>query len=236
MKLRWMSFILCLGNFAFAADEVLHLPKEELAKESVLPYVEDRIAVKNRNVVTSERFEAGINYGFSLTEPVYNLGKLNLGLYYHWNEDHALGLLFGKNSTGLSSYATQLNKEFTLDLSRAPQPESTMMLDYNIKAYYGKMSLSKGSVFNLAIFGTASVGTIKYPHKSYISTAVGLGQKFYITPQLSFRADLRLFAQQAPIPFLPGFVKTGDPLPNYNQFSERMTYITNLEMGLFYLF
>lgn len=228
--------VMLVSLSSFGAEDLIYLPQDELAKESVLPYVEERVSVKNRNVVTSKKIEGGLGYGFSLTEPVYNLGKLNASIYYHWSEDHALGLIIGKNSTGLSSYATQLNKEFSLDLSRSPQPDSSMYLDYNIKAYYGKMSVSQGSVFNLAIFGTGALGMIKYPHKSYMSLAVGLGQKFYMTSKLAFRADLRFFAQQGPIPFLPGAIKTTDPVPNHNQFSERMTYITNLEMGLSYLF
>ncbi len=225
----------CLHKVAFA-QEVVGLPQEELAQESVYPIFDKPNSVRNRNVVTTGRVDADIFYGMALTEPIANVSKLGVAAYYNFNEDHALGFLFAKNSTGLSSYATQLKGQFGLDFNRAPKPENTMMLDYNIKAYYGKMSLAKSLVFNLSLYGSAAVGMVKYQHKSYPAIAVGIGQKFFFTKQLALRADLRMYAHQAPIPFLDGYLRSSDPVPEASQFKERMTYTTNLDIGLSYLF
>jgi outer membrane beta-barrel protein len=224
-------------NSAFAA-EVIELPPEELAQESVLPVFENAPMVKNRHILTKGRFELGGFYGMALTEPIANVSKFGAALYYHFNEDHVLGVLYSKNSTGQSDYAKQLNGSFSLDFSRAPFPEYSLMADYNYKMLYGKMSLTKTTVLNLSLFASAAAGTVKYVHKSYPALAFGVGQKFYLGKQWALRMDLRLYAHQAPVPF-----KTGNPgilnssaRPEYTDFQDRMTYTNNMEAGFSYLF
>jgi outer membrane beta-barrel protein len=245
MKSNWIKGLLIFGvalllqRTAFA-DEVVELPQEELARESVLPVFDKTIAVKNRNIVTQGRFDADIFYGMALTEPISDVSKFGLGVYYNFNEDHALGVMYEKNSTGLSSYANQLNSQYQLDFNRAPKPDSTMMLDYNLKMFYGKMSLTKSAVFNTMLYASASGGIVKYQNKSYPAGAIGVGQKFFFTNRLALKIDLRLYAHQAPSPFLSNpptdGVNTNLPAPQYSEFQDRMTYTTNLDVGLSYLF
>ena len=230
------AFVLFSGS-AFAA-QVIELPKEELAQESVLPVFDNPTSVKNRAVSTQGRFELGGFFGMALTEPIASVTKFGASGHYHTSEDHAFGLIFSKTSAGQSTYANQLNSQYSLDFSRAPAPDYTLMADYNLKMFYGKMSLSKSTVLNLSMFATAALGTVKYVHKAYPAAAIGVGQKFYFDRQWALRFDLQLFGHQAPIPFL-----TGDPgilssttKPSYNDFQERMTYTTNMDLGLSYLF
>lgn len=233
MMLAW-----ALHSMAFAA-EVINLPPEELAQESVLPVFDKPVAVKNRNIVTEGRFDVDVFYGMALTEPIANVSKFGFGAYYNTSEDHAFGILFAKNATGLSDYAQQISDSTAsgLDFNRAPKPEMTLMGDYNFKAFYGKMSITKSLVFNTLLFGSASLGAVKYEHKTYPAIALGLGQKFFFTKQWALRFDLRLYANQAPIPFLGGGVmQPGSPAPSAGDFSERLTYTTNLDIGLSYLF
>lgn len=232
------TLLFLLISFSARAAEVIELPKEELAQESVLPVFDNVPMVKNRNIVTEGRFELGGFYGMALTEPIANVSKFAGALYYHLNEDHALGLLYIKNSTGQSDYAKQLNSGFKLDFSRAPHPEYATMLDYNYKMLYGKMSITKKMVLNLSLFATAAIGQIKYVHKSYPAAALGVGQKFYLGKQVAFRLDLRLYGHQAPIPFKtgsPGILETSAK-PEYSDFQDRMAFTNNLEAGLSFLF
>lgn len=231
---------LLLNRVAFAV-EVVELPPEELAQESVLPIFDKPDVVRNRSVVTAKRFDADIFYGYAMTEPIANVSKVGLGVYYNLNEEHALGLLFTTNATGTSDYAKQIEKQFSLDFSRAPMPKNVTMLDYNLKVFYGKMSLSKSVVFNTILFGSASAGMVQYEHKSYPAVAFGIGQKFFFTRNWAFRFDMRLYANQGPIPFLGGG-KLRNPLPGgvskptFDEFQERVIYTTNLDVGLSYLF
>jgi hypothetical protein len=226
---------LLLHRTAFAA-EVIELPPEELAQESVLPVFDKPVSVKNRNVVTQDKIDLNFFYGMAMTEPIYDVSKFGIAGYYNLNEFHAFGVLFAKNSGGLSKYADQLKAE-DMDFSVAPKPESTFLLDYNAKAYYGKMSMSKSIVLNTILYGSAGIGMVKFQNKSYPALALGLGQKFFFNSHWAFRFDLRMYANNAPIPFNKA-AKTTDPNypAGYGDFEERLTYTSNLEAGLTYLF
>jgi outer membrane beta-barrel protein len=235
----WKLFsavIFCAGS-ALAA-EIVELPKEELAQESVLPVFDNPTSVKNRNVVTQGHFEIGGFYGMALTEPIANVSKLGVSMYYHTSEDHAFGVFYTKNSTGQSDYAKQLFDQYQLDFSRAPAPNYTLMGDYNLKMFYGKLSMTKKTVLNVSLFASGAIGMVSYVNKSYPAVAMGVGQKFYLSNQFALRFDLRLYAHQAPIPFLEGNpgIREGTAKPDYSSFQERMTYTTNLDLGVSYLF
>lgn len=228
--------------------ELIQLPSEELARESVTPVFDLNDSVRNRNIITDNRFEASIFYGWALTEPIANVSKIGLSGYFHTSEDNAFGLMLMKNFTGVSYYAKQLNDEYKLDFTRAPMPEASLFFDYNLKALYGKMSISKNTVTNYHFFGSLAAGVVKYPHKSYPSVAAGLGQKFYYDKNFSFRFDFRVFLSQAPSPFLkcePGKhegVKNSttdscnEPAPKYADFSERLSVTSVIDLGISYLF
>lgn len=220
---------LLLHNAAFA-QETVELPIEELAKESVLPIFDKSESVKNRNVVTKGKIDVNLLYGLSMTEPVANVSKFGVSGYYNWDENNAIGVLFFANSAGLSTYAKQLEGEFPTQVksfSGAPMPKSTLLVDYNAKAFYGKMSLTKSMVINTTLLGSLGVGMVAFDSKSYPALAVGLGQKFYFSSHWALRFDLRLFANEAPIPFVA---------PSATSYDSRMTFSTNLDAGLTYLF
>ncbi|MFN3454687.1 MAG: outer membrane beta-barrel domain-containing protein [Pseudobdellovibrio sp.] len=238
MRKYIIILMLLATSQGFAAVDV---PEDELAQESVYPVFDHPQSVMNRNVQTTKRFDVGLFGGFALTEPIYDTSKFGLAANYHFNEMHSLGLLFSQNSTGLSKDAKGL-KEQNLDFDRAPKPQNSILLDYNYKPFYGKLSFSKLGVINTTIYGTAAVGMVKYEHKTYPAVALGIGERFYFTSALSLKLDLRLYVHQAPIPFKKGGLRYGyngganDPKPSLDSFEERITYTNNLEIGLNYLF
>lgn len=243
LKKSLIAMIILVSTFAHAAEEV-EVPDDELAKESVLPVFDNVVSVKNRNVTTEGRFDIGIFGGLALTEPIANTTKFGIEVNYHMNENHSLGGMFSANSTGLSKDAQGLKNDFGLDFNRAPKPQSTMMLDYNYSPFYGKMSVTKDGVMNTTIYGSGALGIVKYEHKSFPAIAIGIGERFYFNHSFSLKVDLRLFAHQAPIPFQSGALRDGsagagfitDPVPALDSFKERLTYTTNLQIGLNYLF
>lgn len=219
-----------------AAAEVIELPQDELAKESVLPVFDRPVSVRNRAVVTAGKFDVNLSYGLALSEPIYNVSRYGFSVYYNPSENNSLGLMYAKNAAGVSSYAEQLRDQYKLEFDRAPSPQSTIMGDWDWKMYYGKMSVMKDSVLNLSIYTTFAAGVVQYQHKNYPTFAPGLGQKFYFGKHFALRLDLRLFMGQAPIPFLKGHIVSTDPKPSYSDFDERMTYTTVLDTGLSWLF
>lgn len=239
--------MLLLASVSVAATTDVEVPVDELAQETVYPVFDNSVSLKNRNIKDAGTFDIGIFGGLALTEPISNTSKAGLVFNYHLNENHSIGLLFAKNSNGLSVDAQGLKKDFGLDFSRAPFMEYSLMADYNFKLYYGKLSLTKEAVMNTSLYLSAALGAVKFVHKTYPALAVGVGERFYFSNHLSLKVDLRFYAHQAPIPFKAGALRDGskptdnpggvaDPIPSYGSFSERLTYTTNLEVGLNYLF
>ncbi|MFZ3228694.1 MAG: outer membrane beta-barrel domain-containing protein [Pseudobdellovibrio sp.] len=237
-----LSFSIMISTAAKAAGDV-DVPEDELAQETVYPIFDNPVSLKNRNVKDSETIDIGMFGGLALTEPIYNTTKIGFAANYHFSEIHSLGVMYAKNSSGLSRDGQGLKDDFGLDYNRAPKPDYSLMADYNYKLFYGKLSLTKESVMNTSIYGTAAFGTVKYSHKAYPAIALGIGEKFYFTNHLALKLDLRFYAHNAPIPFKANALKDGtgpggqvDPIPSADSFSERLTYTTNLEIGLNYLF
>jgi len=247
MKKKIGSILLAM-IFSFAQAAEVDVPQDELATETVYPIFDTPVSVKNRNVSTEGRLDLGLVGGLALTEPIADSMKYGIEANYHFSEHHSLGLFFLMNKSGLSRDAVGIHDQYGLDYSRAPQPENNVMLDYNYKPFYGKMSITKSAVINTIIYGSLSGGIVKYQHKAYPAIALGIGERFYFTNRLSLKTDLRFFIHNAPIPFkspglCDGTVPTcgangaaGDPVPSYSEFNERLTYTTNLEVGLNFLF
>lgn len=232
----WISLVLILAVCTPGWGSVIHLPQEELAKESVLPVFNRPVSVKNRKVVTDGRVDIGLGYGLALSEPIYDVSRYGLSMYYHTSENHGFGLVFTKSSNSVSTYAKQLREKYNLDFTRAPSPDQTYLLDWNWKMFYGKMSVTKLSNLNFHLYTTFAGGMTKFVHKSYPTVAAGVGQKFYFGSSFALRFDLRLFMNQAPIPFKVGAIQVTDPVPTYESFAERMTYTTVLDAGISWLF
>ncbi len=243
-KVCLIAAALLLSLTAAAQDEKLEVPEDELARESVLPVFDTTVSVKNRNVAKEGRIDVGIFGGLALTEPIAQTTKFGIEANYHFSENHSLGAAYSLNSSGLSKDAQGLKNDFGLDFNRAPKPLNTMMLDYNYSPFYGKLSVTGDTVINTTIYGSGALGMIKYEHKSYPALALGIGERFYFGKHLSLKLDFKVFAHQAPIPFKAGALRDGseganfqtDPIPALDSFSERVTYTTNLYLGLNYLF
>ncbi len=240
LKFLLTAAIVASGTAAHAAD--LDVPKDELTQETVYPVFDNPVSVKNRNVQDSGAVDIGVFGGLALTEPISSATKFGADINYHFNHIHSIGVFFAKNTSGLSRDAQGLKDQFGLDFNRAPKLDYTFMADYNYKAFYGKLSLTSNGVINTTIYGSFAGGMVKYVHKSYPALAVGIGERFYFTKSLSLKLDLRFYAHTAPIPFKAGVLRDGsqgtpvDPIPDYGSFEERLTYTTNLEVGLNYLF
>lgn len=240
-KIIFLYFTAFILFSSVGFSEEIDVPTDELARDSVYPVFDSQVSVRNRNVKDSQTFDVGIYGGLAISEPVYNATNMGFSINYHFSEVHSLGLLWSKNSVGLSKDAQGLKEDFHLDFTRAPYPVSSILADYNYKLYYGKLSFTRNGVINTSIYTSFAAGVTQFIHKSYPTIAAGIGQRFYLTDSIAFKTDLRLFANTAPIPFKAGALKDDtsllpDPIPSYESFSERMTLTTHLEFGLNYLF
>jgi outer membrane beta-barrel protein len=195
---RWLCAIIVFWLPLITQAAVIEFPEEELARESVLPVFERRVAVRNRSIVTSGRFEFGANFGYSLIEPFFNPYNLGFNMSYHFNETHGVNLMSNFWLTGTSKYSDQLQNQEGLNLHLAPSVQSINMLNYQFTAYYGKMSLAKDLVINQSLYGLLGLGMVQMGGESMTALSGGLGQKFYISRSWALRFDLRVMLFQGP--------------------------------------
>lgn len=237
---RWLKCVVCAILFSQTANAAkIQLPEEELATESVLPIFDKRPSVHDRRVQFSGRFDLGIFAGSNLNEPFNSGRQFGLSGSYHFNELHGVHFSYSMIPKSLTSYVTgQLDPKYGLGLKNAPYMSSLFLANYELTPYYGKISLTAHSVVNLAMVLNAGLGGAMIGDKLHPVATIGVAQKFFFTPNLSFRADLRLLAYKGPnvlkyqsgnLDRVSGQAKAGD-------FKQDMYYPVIITGGLVYLF
>ena len=218
--------------------ETVDIPAEELARESVLPKFDKPDNVRNRNVVLDKKMEFGMYFGGNFTEPIYAQSKIGFNLGYHLSEDAAVMFNFAKWMSGRNTqYVPQIESKGSLDFDRIPNLQYSLWGNYEITSYYGKISMTKQGVMNVAMYPIVGLGVTKYDNKVYPGVDGGIGQKYYFTKALALRIDFKLQYQQGPNPFLGGgkLVK-GSATPSGGDFEDKWMLGTILDLGLSYLF
>lgn len=180
----------------------IQFPEQELARESVYPVFDNPEAVKRRNVVTAGHVELSLGGGWSLNDALNEPYVLGGALAYHFNEQHAVQLFGNIFSNTKSQYVDGIERTGNVaNLNNAPKPSYLGLLNYQLTPYYGKLSITKQTVMNLAIFVQAGVGTININGENIFAWSLGIGQKLYFGSRWGLRADLRAVTYQAPNPF-----------------------------------
>lgn len=199
MSIKKLMLFLSISLVGLCAQaEVIEVPEEELAKESVLPIFNSTAVVRSRLVNLEGRFELGLNSGINLNDAYYNPLTFGLLVTYHFNEIHGVNISYNQWFEGLSTYGKQLkNGEGlsggnTFDASLAPQLQSMYFLNYQFTAYYGKISLTKQSVMNLSLYTLAGLGMMNYKGGSEVAVNLGIGQRLYFSPDWALRFDLSM--------------------------------------------
>ncbi|MCM2281500.1 MAG: outer membrane beta-barrel domain-containing protein [Bdellovibrionaceae bacterium] len=239
MKALWM--VLALLASAPVHAEVIEFPDEELATESVLPVFDHPVAVKARNVVTEKRIELGAMGGYNLTEAFFNQLSFGGTATYHLTEEHGINVFASYNLPGETSYVPALNpppgSNESLNLQYAPRPKWMILGSYQYTGFYGKMSFSKDAVMNLSLYGLAGVGGIYIGDKTFPVLSVGLGQKFYFSPNFALRFDLRALIYQGPDLFAvpKSILSTATSEQSASRFTNRLHIGSILNAGVIWL-
>lgn len=238
-------FILCV-LFLFetvSASEKFYIPDDELMREVVLPRIDNHETVKRPNVRFDKRIEVGVFAGSHFTEPVYNPMKFGIDIGYHWADIHSVNVSINKWLDGFNEqYVPGISRKggtgsAAYDFNRVPMPIMSYWGYYNLKAYYGKISLSKKDTMNLSLYTQYGAGITQFSHKLYPGVAVGVGQKFYLSNNFGFKAEIRLQYQGQPNPFLgDNKLKGNQPIPSYSEFADIMRFGTIFELGALWMF
>ena len=245
MKLFATLLILFSAFSAFGVT--IDFPEEELATESVLPLFDNPEAVKSRLVPTEGRWELGFDGGFAMNEPFFKTIRYGAHLGYHIDETHGLTFVAqlyqqGLNNNGEAIYKPEDNIDIRMDF--APQNQYNVFLNYQITPYYGKISVTKGMVMNLSLYGYAGLGAVGIGStntENSLAMNLGFGQKFYMSKNWGFRADLGLVVYQGPnyiqadTPLLDNPDDSGDDIQGEVSPS-RFEKITNFDLQLSFSF
>ncbi|MCS6838582.1 MAG: outer membrane beta-barrel domain-containing protein [Bdellovibrionaceae bacterium] len=237
-----LFFLITFSSLEVSATELFEVPEEELTKEVVLPRFDRLEMVRRPKVTFKNRFEIGVFGGAVFTEPIFNPYRYGLEGGYHFTENHSVSLSIAQWMSGLNNqYASSIEAQGgqggdRYDLTRAPSPRMSYWLFYNLKAYYGKISLSKKDVLNMSLYTQLGVGATSFEHKTYPGVAIGIGQRFYFSPSAAIKLEARLQYQGSVNPFIGNQkLKKNQPKPSYSEFSDHQRFGTIIELGFVWL-
>lgn len=244
MQLNRKKISLCLGSVVLLQSLVagavsIRFPENELATESVLPVFRSKDVVKDRNVATTSRIEVSGFAGSAMNEAFYDTVAFGGSISYHINEEHAVELFYSALSTSVSKFEDTLNQDLAAenqapyDFERAPSIKSFFLASWEYIPLYGKISITKQTVWNLNTYVTLGLGLTDTGDGSSITGSFGLGQKIFFSSNWGLKIDLKTLYYTAPNPLsnprqLQGTSTSG--------FDEEGRFNTLLTAGLIYLF
>lgn len=197
------NVIVFLGAVLFLSQGVattVELPEDELAQESVHPVFDHPTAVKRRNVNTAGRFEINAFGGFFLNDAFFSPITIGGAVTYHNNESSGIQLYGGYFTRTISQYGDQIKNTpgVSQDYSRAPSVKYLLLAAYEWTPFYGKISVTKRAVMNLAVSFTGGLGALGYGDETLPSLGGGVTQKFYFGEKWGLFADLKGLIYQGP--------------------------------------
>lgn len=237
MKIFSIVTVFLLSSSVYAQNvQKVEVPTDELATESVMPVFDKIKVVKNKTINLDKRVELGGALGMSLNEPFYKQLVYGGNITFNFTDVHAINYSFMMWQDGLNNYGKQLKSGegqepgYDFDASRAPHAESLQALNYQINAYYGKISLTKQYVMNLSLYGFAGLASIDDGDSSRIALNVGIGQKFYLSNNFALRFDLNVYAYEGVDPTSKNLPNNGGPVLPASEF-DTTTLIGSTLMG-----
>ena len=233
--------VLCFGVPAYAKN-VISFDLKDLPWSVVLPRVEDRVFVKNKNILLSKKLFLQTGLGFNLTEPLYDNKAVQFGFGYNLTGDHALrwsSIFFFKGRSDSGQNLLSKNKDVLL----IPYLQGLHLLSYEYNAYYGKISLSREWVMNITSNFNFGGGGAFFTDKVFPMATVGVNQSFYFTTHWAFQIGLNFLAYKGPDPthsecaIIPGGGECdGQDSRASEDLGPRLFYHTYLGAGFVYLF
>lgn len=179
-----------------ASAVTIEFPEEELAKESVLPVFEGgTTAVKSRRVVTKQKIEVGPMAGMIFTEPFFSPMAYGVHAGYHMNEFHSFAINAFMRNDDISDDARQADQDLgalaKINFEAVPVPKYLVTLDYQMTPYYGKISMSKDTVMNLALYVFGGAGATDLGGEITWLANLGVGSNLFITRNIGIRLDMK---------------------------------------------
>ena len=197
-----MVVVFCFIENAIAQDDV-RLTDKELARESVLPVIENPESIRNRNVSKAGSLSLYPLGGVVVNNPFFLNLALGGTIGYHFNEYHSVNLFGAYMYSTKTQYVNQIigdeqllnanggRNRYLQGFENFPKANLLALLMYEFSPLYGKMSFSKNMVLNTDLLLSLGGGTIIFSGGAYLPAfTVGLGQRFYFGKNWGIRFDL----------------------------------------------
>lgn len=253
MKIFIMTSILLFSANSFAKKvNKIDFPEEELARESVLPVFDTKLAIKNRRINHAKKLEFNLLSGMVMSEALYDPFHFGASLTYHLDNTRAIHIIGAVYGNGLQDRAKQLRDGevvsdspgctvpgdpgcLDFDASQAPTKEFLLAAHYQYNAYYGKISLSKENVMNLTLSGLIGGGFYMIGSTPAPTFNFGISQRLYFTKKLALRVDLMFSLYNGIDLTSSDQLQTDTPAPDESDFDSAILFDSSIMLGLSFL-
>ena len=200
VNLRQVTFLifLCCLVVGIAPAFAQHFKFEDgaLEEDSSLPYLSgagNNSIVRNRKVNLTNRVAFGGGFVHQSTELFYKPISHSYVLSYFPSNSNALRIDFMNYSTDLSEFSKSLKefKDVTFNPSKTHRKKSDVFISYSHQPSYGKLSLTKGVVYNLIYDFNFGLGVVNYSDGGkFPALSLGIGQNLFFSNHVFLRFNL----------------------------------------------
>ncbi len=185
-------------SWVHAEEQEIRFSEDDLARESVYPVFDEKIAVLKRKVTTEKRFEFNLSGLLLFNEPFFNPTGFGGSVGYHFTELHAVHIMGGFLSNAPSQYVDSIRIASDQNYTYAPAPKNYIVALYEFTPFYGKLSVTKNTIWHLGLNFTAGVGGYSVGTEMLPAIVVGLGQKIFFGSRWGLNVDLKTLTFNGP--------------------------------------
>ena len=156
---------------------------------------ESEIGVVQNRLFTKERkFEIGAFGGFANSDPFLSIKTVGFSLGYHFSETFGVTLFAWKDLVNPSSAADSLSIK---DPTQIPNvinndvPGGYYGVEAEGSLLYGKLSVIGKAIIHYDLYLLGGLGTMIDETGGNLTEHIGIGQRFYISRDISIRFDYR---------------------------------------------
>ena len=147
--------------------------------------------VQNRTYTKSNKWDLGGLGGIVNSDPFLTIKSVGGSLGYHFNEYFSFHLIGWKDLVSKSSALTSFEK-FSGGTANTNYPKYFLGGEANGSLLYGKLSVLGKAIIYYDLHLSAGAGVTKTESGDYFTPMGGIGQRFYLSKNLSLRIDYRL--------------------------------------------
>lgn len=206
--------------------------KKQKAEQVDLDQIKDRYwaqgdksemgVVQNRTYSKSGRFQLGVLGGVGFSDPFLDVKMAGVQVGYYFNEFWGIHLLAWKYLVGPSSALYYLENNLgTTTNTNIPSWYAGGEVSGSL--IYGKLSLAGSAIIYYDLQLLAGLGATGTESGTYLTPHVGIGQRFYLSQNLSLRVDYRLMAYREGILEKVITPRLGEYTGSRNNFSNTIT-------------